>query len=223
MPKLLIDGIEIEVPKGYTVMQACEEAGAEIIDVELPIAGNPEYCIGTYYLIAMAEASANLSRYDGVKYGYRAEGANDLIEMYTRSRSEGFGKEVKRRIMLGTYALSTGYYDAYYLKAQKVRTLIRDDFNNAFSNCDLLLSPVAPTTAFPVGAQTRDPLEMYLNDIYTVAVNLAGIPGISVPFASAEDGLPIGAQLLAPVLAEENLLRAAFALEQSAPATNTEN
>ncbi len=143
--------------------------------------------------------------------------------MYTRSRSEGFGKEVKRRIMLGTYALSKGYYDAYYLKAQKVRTLIRQDFNKAFSNCDLLLSPVAPTTAFPMGAQTRDPLEMYLNDIYTVAVNLAGIPGISVPFASAEDGLPIGAQLLAPVLAEENLLRAAFTLEQSAPATNTEN
>ncbi|MEE3233576.1 MAG: Asp-tRNA(Asn)/Glu-tRNA(Gln) amidotransferase subunit GatA [Candidatus Latescibacterota bacterium] len=200
-----------------------EKAGAEIVDVELPIAGNPEYCIGTYYLIAMAEASANLSRYDGVKYGYRAEGTDDLIEMYTRSRSEGFGQEVKRRIMLGTYALSTGYYDAYYLKAQKVRTLIRQDFNKAFSSCDLLLSPVAPTTAFPVGAQTRDPLEMYLNDIYTVAVNLAGIPGISVPFTSAEDGLPIGAQLLAPVLAEENLLRAAFALEQSAPVTNTEN
>jgi aspartyl-tRNA(Asn)/glutamyl-tRNA(Gln) amidotransferase subunit A len=203
--------------------KALEEFGAEIVDVELPIAGNPEYCIGTYYLIAMAEASANLSRYDSVKYGYRAEEANDLIEMYIRSRSEGFGKEVKRRIMLGTYALSTGYYDAYYLKAQKVRTLIRRDFDSAFSNCDLILSPVAPTTAFSIGAKTRDPLDMYLNDIYTVAVNLAGIPGISVPFSSAENGLPIGVQLLAPVLAEENLLKAAFALEQAAPVNKTEN
>ena len=203
--------------------KALEESGAEIVDVELPIAGNPEYCIGTYYLIAMAEASANLSRYDSVKYGYRAEEANDLIEMYIRSRSEGFGKEVKRRIMLGTYALSTGYYDAYYLKAQKVRTLIRRDFDSAFSNCDLILSPVAPTTAFSIGAKTRDPLDMYLNDIYTVAVNLAGIPGISVPFSSAENGLPIGVQLLAPVLAEENLLKAAFALEQAAPVNKTEN
>jgi len=200
-----------------------EDAGAEIIDVDLPIAGNPEYCVGTYYLIAMAEASANLSRYDGVKYGHRSNEPGNLIEMYIRSRSEGFGNEVKRRIMLGTYALSKGYYDAYYLKAQKVRTLIRQDFDKAFSNCDLLLSPVAPTTAFPIGTQTRDPLEMYLNDIYTVAVNLAGIPGISVPFSSAKDGLPIGAQLLAPVLAEENLLRAAYALEQSAPANNMEN
>jgi aspartyl-tRNA(Asn)/glutamyl-tRNA(Gln) amidotransferase subunit A len=163
----------------------------------------------------MAEASANLSRYDGVKFGRRAEESKDLLEMYLQSRSEGFGAEVKRRIMLGTYALSTGYYDAYYLKAQKVRTLIRQDFERAFAQCDVLLSPVAPTTAFPLGEQLDDPLQMYLNDIYTVSVNLAGIPGISVPFATSSDGLPIGAQLLGPVLGEEVLLRAAYALEQT--------
>ena len=167
--------------------------------MSLPVAGHPEYCIGTYYLIAMAEASANLSRYDGIKFGHRSPEGKDLLELYLRSRSEGFGAEVKQRIMLGTYALSTGYYDAYYLKAQKVRTLIRQDFDKAFSQCDVLLSPVAPTTAFKLGEQIDDPLQMYLNDIYTASVNLAGIPGISVPFAtSATDGLPIGAQLLAP-------------------------
>ncbi len=196
--------------------RALEGAGAELIDVSLPIAGHAEYCIGTYYLIAMAEASANLSRYDGVKFGHRSKDAKDLLEMYLQTRSEGFGAEVKRRIMLGTYALSTGYYDAYYLKAQKVRTLIRRDFETAFAECDVLLSPVAPTTAFKLGEQLDDPLQMYLNDIYTVSVNLAGIPGISVPFATATDGLPIGAQLLAPLLGEEVLLRAAYALEQAA-------
>lgn len=194
---------------------ALEAAGAELVDLSLPVAGHAEYVIGTYYLIAMAEASANLSRYDGVKFGHRAEDTNDLLQMYLQSRSEGFGSEVKRRIMLGTYALSTGYYDAYYLKAQKVRTLIRQDFDNAFAKCDVLLSPVAPTTAFKLGEQLKDPLQMYLNDIYTASVNLAGIPGISVPFATAEDGLPIGAQLLAPPLGEEVLLRAAYALEQA--------
>jgi len=201
----------------HSAAKALQEAGAELVDVSLPVAGHPEYCIGTYYLIAMAEASANLSRYDGIKFGHRSPEGKDLLELYLRSRSEGFGAEVKQRIMLGTYALSTGYYDAYYLKAQKVRTLIRQDFDKAFSQCDVLLSPVAPTTAFKLGEQIDDPLQMYLNDIYTASVNLAGIPGISVPFAtSATDGLPIGAQLLAPVLGEEVLLRTAYALEQAA-------
>ena len=211
------DQLDAEIAQ--TTRQAAEclqEVGAELVDISLPVAGHPEYCIGAYYLIAMGEASANLTRYDGVKYGYRAEGAGNLLEMYCRTRSEGFGAEVKRRIMLGTYALSAGYYDAYYLKAQKVRTLIRRDFESAFARCDALLSPVAPTTAFRIGENIDDPLQMYLNDIYTVSVNLAGIPGISVPFATAGDGLPIGVQLLAAPLQEERLLRLAYALEQSA-------
>ena len=211
------DQLDAEIAQ--TTRQAAEslqQAGAELIDISLPVAGHPEYCIGAYYLIAMGEASANLTRYDGVKYGYRAEGAADLLEMYCRTRSEGFGTEVRRRIMLGTYALSAGYYDAYYLKAQKVRTLIRRDFERAFARCDALLSPVAPTTAFRIGENVDDPLQMYLNDIYTVSVNLAGIPGISVPFATAGDGLPIGVQLLAAPLQEEILLRLAYTLEQSA-------
>lgn len=193
---------------------ALVDAGAELVDVELPVAGHPEYCISTYYIIAMAEASANLARYDGVKYGYRAAGRADLQEMYLQTRSQGFGAEVKRRIMLGTYALSAGYYDAYYRKAQQVRTLIRQDFARAFASCDALLSPVAPTTAFRLGAQLDDPLQMYLNDIYTAAVNLAGLPAISVPFAHSR--LPIGVQLLAPPLQEARLLRTAQALERAA-------
>ena len=195
---------------------ALVDAGAELVDVELPVAGHPEYCISTYYIIAMAEASANLARYDGVKYGYRAEGNTDLQEMYLQTRSEGFGTEVKRRIMLGAYALSAGYYDAYYRKAQQVRTLIREDFARAFAACDVLLSPVAPTTAFRLGEQLDDPLQMYLNDIYTVSVNLAGIPAISVPFAHSRSNLPIGVQLLAPPLEEARLLGAAYALERAA-------
>jgi aspartyl-tRNA(Asn)/glutamyl-tRNA(Gln) amidotransferase subunit A len=200
---------------------ALGDAGADVVDVSLPVAGNPEYCIGTYYIIAMGEASANLARYDGIKYGYRArdDGVDprDLLELYCRSRSRGFGTEVKRRIMLGTYVLSAGYYDAYYLKAQKVRSLMRRDFEEAFGACDLILSPVAPTTAFRIGEQIDDPLQMYLNDIYTVSVNLVGIPGISVPVASSSAGLPIGAQLLAPSFGEEPLLRAARALELAGP------
>lgn len=199
-----------------TAARALAEAGAEIVDLELPVAGHPEYCIGAYYLIAMGEASANLSRYDGIKYGHRAADSTNLQELYFQSRSEGFGAEVKRRIMLGTYALSAGYYDAYYRKAQQVRTLIREDFARAFTTCDILLSPVAPTTAFRLGEQLDDPLQMYLNDIYTASVNLAGIPGISVPFATGVDGLPIGVQLLAPPLEETRLLRMAHALEQCA-------
>ncbi len=193
---------------------ALVDAGAELVDVQLPVAGHPEYCISTYYIIAMAEASANLARYDGVKYGYRAEGSTDLQEMYLQTRSEGFGTEVKRRIMLGAYALSAGYYDAYYRKAQQVRTLIRQDFARAFASCDVLLSPVAPTTAFRLGEQLDDPLQMYLNDIYTASVNLAGLPAISVPFVHSD--LPIGVQLLASPLEEARLLCIAHALERAA-------
>ena len=194
---------------------ALSDAGAEVFDVKLPVAAHPEYCIGSYYLIAMGEASANLSRYDGIRYGHHTTEAADLEELYIGSRNEGFGTEVKRRIMLGSYALSAGYYDAYYLKAQKVRTLIRQDFERVFTECDVLLTPVAPTTAFRLGEKLDDPLQMYLNDIYTVAVNLAGIPGISVPVGADEKGLPIGAQLLAAPFQEEQILRAAYAIEQS--------
>lgn len=200
------------------VMSAAEnlrQQGAEVVELDLPVAGNPEYCIGAYYLIAMGEASANLTRYDGVKYGFRAEGASDLQEMYRRTRSMGFGTEVKRRIMLGTYALSAGYYDAYYLKAQKVRTLIKNDFERAFETVEVLLAPVAPTVAFPIGENVDDPLQMYLNDVYTVSVNLAGIPGISIPFTDNCEGLPIGVQLLAAPFQEQLLLSAGHALEQT--------
>ncbi|MDE2705408.1 MAG: Asp-tRNA(Asn)/Glu-tRNA(Gln) amidotransferase subunit GatA, partial [Gemmatimonadota bacterium] len=209
--------LDAEVAKAaQDAANALVDAGAELVDVELPVAGHPEYCISTYYIIAMAEASANLARYDGVKYGYRAEGSTDLQEMYLHTRSEGFGTEVKRRIMLGAYALSAGYYDAYYRKAQQVRTLIREDFARAFAACDVLISPVAPTVAFRLGEQLDDPLQMYLNDIYTASVNLAGIPAISVPFAHSHGDLPIGVQLLAPPLEEARLLCTAHALERAA-------
>ena len=209
-------GLDEEIRQAVArAAEALVRAGAEQVEVGLPVAAHPEYCIGAYYLIAMAEASANLTRYDGVRYGYRAAGT-DLLDMYCTSRSEGFGAEVKRRIMLGTYALSAGYYDAYYLKAQKVRTLIRRDFEQAFAQCDVLLAPVAPTTAFRIGENIEDPLQMYLNDIYTVSVNLAGIPGLAMPFATACDGLPIGVQLLAAPFGEETLLRTAHALERTA-------
>ncbi len=191
-------------------------AGAEIVDVSLPVAGDPDYCVSCYYVIAMAEASANLSRFDGVRYGFRAAEPRDLQDLYRRTRSEGFGAEVQRRIMIGAYVLSAGYYDAYYLKAQKVRTLIRRDFERAFDSCDLLLSPVTPTTAFRLGEQLEDPLQMYLNDIYTTSLNLAGLPGISVPAAPSADGLPIGVQLVARPFEEATLLRGARVLEQAA-------
>jgi aspartyl-tRNA(Asn)/glutamyl-tRNA(Gln) amidotransferase subunit A len=188
------------------------ERGATIVDVSLPVAGHPEYAIAAYYIIATGEASSNLSRYDGVKYGHRAE-SDELIEMYNQTRSEGFGTEVKRRIMLGTYALSAGYYDAYYIKAQRVRTLIKQDFENVFESCDVIASPVAPTTAFKIGEKVDNPLEMYLSDIYTVSVNLAGIPGISVPCGTTPNGLPIGLQLLAPPFEESRLFKAAQVVE----------
>ncbi len=223
-----LGSVKIGLPHEYfgpgldpEIRQAVEKAaqtlaqnGAELIDLSLPVAGHPDYCVGAYYLIAMAEASANLTRYDGVRYGFRAAGADDIADLNSQTRSAGFGAEVKRRIMLGTYALSAGYYDAYYLKAQKVRTLIRQDFEKVFAQCDILLGPVAPSTAFRLGENIADPLQMYLNDIYTVSVNLAGLPGLSLPCGQAADGLPIGCQLLAAPFAEERLLHTAYALEQ---------
>jgi aspartyl-tRNA(Asn)/glutamyl-tRNA(Gln) amidotransferase subunit A len=189
-----------EAVEGY------RRAGAQIVEVDMP---HFDYAIAAYYVIATAEASSNLARYDGVHYGYRSENTNDYVEVYTKSREEAFGKEVKRRIMLGTYALSSGYYDAYYLKALKVRNLIRGDFVRAFGRCDCLMMPVAPTTAFKIGEKANDPLKMYLADIYTVAVNLAGIPGISVPCGFDGAGLPIGLQIIAPAFSEAKLLRIA--------------
>jgi len=215
-PEYFGPGLDPEIRTAVEAAAAhLESAGAIIVsDISLPVAADPDYCIGAYYIVAMGEASANLARYDGVRYAFRASEGKDLQEMYQLTRSQGFGEEVKRRIMLGTYVLSAGYYDAYYLKAQKVRTLIRQDFERAYERCDFLLSPVAPTTAFKLGEQVDDPLQMYLNDVYTVSVNLAGLPGISVPVATSSQGLPIGAQLLAPPFEEAGLLRAARVLEQ---------
>jgi aspartyl-tRNA(Asn)/glutamyl-tRNA(Gln) amidotransferase subunit A len=166
-------------------------------------------------LIATAEASSNLARYDGVKYGYRAKGYTDLLSMYGKTRAEGFGSEVKRRIMLGTYALSAGYYDAYYGKAQQVRTLIKGDFEAALKECDLLLTPTSPTTAFKLGEKIADPLTMYLSDIYTISVNLAGLPGLSLPCGFDSQGLPIGLQIIGRPFEEETILNAAYAYEQA--------
>ena len=188
--------------------------GAEGVEISLPHTG---YALSAYYIIAPAEASSNLARYDGVRYGYRADGAKGLIEMMSRTRAEGFGEEVKRRVMIGTYALSAGYYDAYYGKAQKVRTLLRQDFNEAFARVDVILTPTAPTPAFRLGEKVDDPLNMYLSDIYTIPANLAGIPGISVPCGLSPDGLPIGAQLLGKHFDEESLLAAASVIEREIP------
>ncbi|HKC92575.1 MAG TPA: amidase family protein, partial [Nitrospira sp.] len=171
--------------------------------------------IAVYYVIATAEASSNLARYDGVKYGLRAKETKDLLDLYMKTRAEGFGPEVKRRIMLGTYALSSGYYDAYYGKAQAVRTLIRQDFDAAFNEVDLIVTPVTPTPAFKLGEKSENPLQMYLSDIYTISVNLAGLPAISVPCGFSKGGLPIGLQLIGRAFEEETLLRAAHAYEQS--------
>jgi len=187
-----------------------KKLGAEIIEINMP---HLDYAIAAYYLVATAEASSNLARYDGVHYGHRSEKAGDYIEVYSKSRAEACGKEVKRRIMLGTYALSSGYYDAYYLKALKVRNLIRGDFTKAFEKYDCIMMPVSPTTAFKIGEKLDDPLTMYLSDIYTIAVNLAGIPGISVPCGFDENNLPIGLQILAPAFGEHKLLRIARIFE----------
>jgi aspartyl-tRNA(Asn)/glutamyl-tRNA(Gln) amidotransferase subunit A len=188
-----------------------ERLGGTLTEVSLP---HTEYALPAYYIIAPAEASANLARFDGVRYGYRSPHAGDLIEMYERTRGEGFGPEVKRRIMIGTYALSSGYYDAYYGQAQKVRTLVRRDFATAFGQVDLLVSPTSPTVAFPLGSRTDDPLAMYMSDICTLPVNLAGIPAISIPCGLA-DGLPVGFQLIGPAFSENRILQAAHALEQA--------
>ncbi len=184
--------------------------GAEIIEINMP---HLDYAIAAYYVVATAEASSNLARYDGVHYGHRSEKAENYIEVYSKSRAEAFGQEVKRRIMLGTYALSSGYYDEYYLKALKVRNLIRTDFTGAFEKCDCIMMPVSPTTAFKIGEKVADPLTMYLSDIYTIAANLAGVPGISVPCGFDENNLPIGLQILAPAFAEDKLLRIARMFE----------
>ena len=207
--------------------EAYRGQGAEVVEVSLPhsridVADDGElssYAVACYYLIATAEASSNLARYDGVHYGHRTDTqVDDIIELFSRSRAEGFGDEVKRRIMLGTYALSSGYYDAYYLKALKVRRLIAEDFRKAFETVDVLLGPTSPEPAFPIGAKTADPLTMYLSDIYTISVNLAGVPAVSLPAGLNADGLPLAVQLIGNVFAEETLLRAARMHEQAAPA-----
>ncbi len=195
-------------------IDAFRDLGAEIVDIDLPHA---KYAIAVYYIIATAEASSNLARFDGVRYGFRAEEAPALRDMYRKTRDEGFGPEVKRRVMLGTYVLSAGYYDAYYLKAQKVRTLLRQDFANAFAKCDAVLTPTAPTPAFLFGEKVDDPLAMYLNDIFTVTANLAGVPGISVPCGVSVDGLPVGLQLLGPNWSEALLFRLTSAFQHSHP------
>lgn len=222
-----VKNIKIGVPKEYygeglnaEVRKAMDEAietykklGAEIIEVSLP---TTKYALSAYYIIALAEASTNLARYDGVSYGLRVP-ADNLVEMSTKTRTEGFGQEVQRRILLGTYVLSSGYYDAYYLKALKVRRLIKNEFDEAFKQVDLLLAPTAPNTSYKFGEKLNDPLAMYLEDVCTVPANLAGIPGISVPTGISSSNLPIGMQLLGPAMGEEVLLRAAYTFEQARP------
>lgn len=206
-------GLDAEVDQSVrAALEVLQELGAEIEIVSCP---RFSYGVPAYYIIAPSEASANLARYDAVKYGVRAEDAENLLEMYKRTRAEGFGTEVKRRIMLGTYALSAGYYDAYYLKAQKVRTLIKQDFENAFKKVDILISPTSPSTAFTAGEKTEDPLSMYLLDLMTIPVNLAGLPAISVPCGFDRQGLPIGLQMIGNVLQEDLLLQVAYAYEQA--------
>ncbi len=217
MPReYFIDGIDPQVDAAVrAAVRHYESLGAEIVEISLP---NTEHAVGVYYIIATAEASANLARFDGVRYGFRAEGAANLLEQYGKTREEGFGPEVKRRIILGTYVLSSGYYDAYYLRAQKVRTLIRRDFTAAFEKVDAIIAPTSPESAFKVGDRSDDPLKMYLADIFTIAANLAGICGLSLPCGFAEvDGrkLPIGLQLLGKPFEEASLLRIADAYEQS--------
>lgn len=202
----------------HSVADRFRQAGAQIVDISLP---HTAYSIAAYYIICTAEASSNLARYDGARYGHRAAGVKNLQEMYRKSRSEGFGKEVKRRIMLGTYVLSSGYYDAYYRRAMKARTLIRRDFDAALSRCDLLLTPTTPTTAFKLNEKLRDPVSMYLSDIFTVSANLTGLPAMSVPAGRDEAGLPIGIQLMGRAFDEVTLLRAARFLQTDSPDGHT--
>ncbi|MDD5492417.1 MAG: Asp-tRNA(Asn)/Glu-tRNA(Gln) amidotransferase subunit GatA [bacterium] len=221
-----LNGLTIGIPKEYFVagmdkeveqsvreaIKLLEKQGAKIVEISLP---HTEYCLAVYYILAPSEASANLARYDGVKYGYRTPEAKDLLEQYEKTRGEGFGPEVKRRIMLGTYALSSGYYDAYYLKAQKVRTLIKNDFEAAFKNVDAIVTPTAPSAAFKIGEKTEDPLQMYLSDIFTISVNLAGIPALSMPCGFTKNKMPIGLQIMAKHFAEETIFKVAYAYEQN--------
>ena len=222
-----LQGIRAGIPREYTdkegldpevagavraAIDKLQDLGVECIDVSLP---HTEHCVAVYYVIAPCEASSNLARYDGVKYGYRDKAADSLIPMYRATRSAGFGAEVQRRIIIGTYCLSAGYYDAYYGKASQVRTLITRDFQNAFETCDVILSPVVPEPAFKMGEHTDDPLKMYLSDIFTLSANLAGIPGMSVPCGFSKAGLPIGLQILGPHFAEETLLKVAYNFEQA--------
>ncbi len=209
-----IAGIDSEVEAGVRkTMVVLEGLGARCVPVSLP---HTEYCLAVYYIIAPAEASSNLARYDGVKYGFRSKAHRDLMEMYKKTRSEGFGAEVKRRIMLGTYVLSSGYYDAYYKKASQVRGLIKRDFEEAFRKCDVILTPTAPTPAFRLGEKKDDPMQMYLSDIFTISANLAGIPGLSVPCGFTAGGLPIGVQFLAGHFEEGKLFQVASAYEKGA-------
>jgi aspartyl-tRNA(Asn)/glutamyl-tRNA(Gln) amidotransferase subunit A len=229
-----IKGLRVGIPKEYRIDGAPPEIdalwargsewlksqGAEIVEVSLP---HTKYALPTYYIVAPAEASSNLARYDGVRYGHRAAGAREIVELYEKSRAEGFGAEVQRRILIGTYVLSSGYYDAYYARAQKLRTLILRDFTRAFETCDVLLTPATPGPAFAVGEKTSDPVAMYLNDVFTVTVNLAGLPGISVPAGLAANGLPLGLQVIGKAFDESTVLRAGRAIElaanfQAAPA-----
>lgn len=221
-----VKGLKIGIPAEYRPQGLNEEmatywdkgieilrqAGAEIVNISLP---HTKYALAAYYIIAPAEASSNLSRYDGLRYGLRVNG-NSIDDMYTNSRTSGFGKEVKRRIMVGTYVLSAGYYDAYYIKAQKVRRLIKNDFNNAFEKCDVILTPTSPVTAFPIGDKSmqENPINMWLNDVFTVSVNLAGLPGMSLPVGLSKDGLPMGLQLIGKSFDEETIFKTAHILEQ---------
>jgi aspartyl-tRNA(Asn)/glutamyl-tRNA(Gln) amidotransferase subunit A len=222
-----IKGLRVGIPKEYRIDGAppeidamwakgadwLKQQGAEIVEVSLP---HTKYALPAYYIVAPAEASSNLARYDGVRYGHRSESADELIELYEKSRAEGFGREVRRRILIGTYVLSAGYYDAYYLRAQKVRSLIARDFELAFEACDVLLTPATPSAAFALGAKTADPVSMYLNDVFTVTVNLAGLPGLSVPAGLSAEGLPLGLQLIGKAFDEATVLRAGRAVERAA-------
>ncbi|MFZ3106402.1 MAG: Asp-tRNA(Asn)/Glu-tRNA(Gln) amidotransferase subunit GatA [Candidatus Hydromicrobium sp.] len=214
VPKeLMVEGIDREVKEAvYRIIKLVEDMGGIVEEISLP---SLEYALSVYYIIAPSEASSNLSRFDGVRYGYRNVEARTLREMYRRSRAEGFGDEVKRRIMIGTYCLSAGYYDAYYEKAQRVRTLVINDFKKAFEKFDVLISPTSPTTAFKIGEKMEDPLTMYLSDICTIPVNLAGLPAISIPVGLSDSKLPIGLQIIGNVLREDNVLKVAYSLEKA--------
>ncbi|MDA7460015.1 Asp-tRNA(Asn)/Glu-tRNA(Gln) amidotransferase subunit GatA [Candidatus Pelagibacter ubique] len=206
-----VDGMPKEIEDLWTKgIEYAKDCGAEIVEISLP---HTNYALPTYYIVAPAEASSNLARYDGVKYGFRSKGEN-LIDMYEKTRSEGFGSEVQRRIMIGTYVLSSGYYDAYYLKAQKVRKLIKNDFDEAYKKVDAILTPSTPSAAFKIGEKTNDPVSMYLNDIFTVPVNLAGLPAISIPAGIDVKGYPLGLQIIGKAFDEQNILNIAYAMEE---------